>query len=465
VTTLVKQLTAAHGLRRLRRAWTGMIGRRAATHTGPRAGDRPNIVILGLDTLRVDHLGCYGYARQTSPNIDRLAQSSTLFHNCFSTSAWTAPAWGSLFTGMLPSQHSLLFYPAPGALRPEFPTLAEALHEAGYVTGGFHGGGYVDAGFGFARGFLEYVTKGLRLGDSLESCRQWLRDNRRRPFFLFWHGYDCHMPYEPPAEFDRFDAGYRGTYDVSTLYMPGGSLPTQQGDHEHIVAKYDGEIAYSDSMVARILHELESLQLLDSTLIVVVSDHGEEFMEHGGYDHTRTLYDELIRVPLVVRFPHSSRAIQRSELISLVDLFPAICIWAGVEAPASHGMSPSQLRDAPREAVIAETGYLRRYLEDTEGLVWQHKKNRPELLRCVRNRRWKLMLDDRDQPHALFRLSEDPHEIVDLLEVKPGIAQELETAFHLHGSGIGASELALSPQEDHPLEARVQERLRALGYV
>lgn len=422
---------------------------------------KPNVIIIGIDTLRADHLSCYGYDRPTSPHLDRWAKDSLRFTHAFSTSSWTVPGWMSLFTGLLPSGHGLIQYPQPGQLPSTIPMLAELLHQHGYLTVGFHGGGYVSDRFGFSRGFDRYESQGARFEDSLPACVQWLRQHRRWRFFLFWHGFNCHRPYDPPSDFDLFYPEYRGRYDVTKLYMQDGTLPEAEEDVRHVIAKYDGEIHYADFVISQVLAELEQLQLLEETILIVTSDHGEEFLEHGCFDHTRTLYDELMHVPLLVRLPRrwSSPSV-KDELISLVDLTLLITAWLGLPFPDCDGTGLEV--DQGREYVFAVTGYQRKYLDETEGQPWQHKKDRPELLRAIRTARWKLLLDRQDKPIELYDLLRDPREQWNLADMADETVQELLQTFHAVEEPAHMLKLSLDEPDD--VDEQVVERLQALGY-
>lgn len=367
-----------------------------------------------------------------------------------------------MFTGLLPSRHGLIRYPQPGVLPSRIPTLAELLQHHGYLTVGFHGGGYVSDAFGFHRGFDRYESCGARFEDSLSVCQRWLGKNRHRRFFLFWHGFDCHRPYDPPAEFDLFYPEYAGSYDVSELYTEEGALPKTHDDVRHVIAKYDGEVRHVDFLIGQLLAELEEQQLLEETILILTSDHGEEFLEHGCFDHTRTLYDELIHIPLLVRMPQRWKPPSvEDEPISLLALGPLIAEWLGVPFPACDGAQVGEGRQV--KPVFAVTGYQREYLTETEDQPWQHKKDRPELLRAVRTPRWKLLLDQQDEPIELYNLETDSREQRNLVSEAEEVVQELLQVFH------DAEEPAnkLDPQSDqsHDMDDEVVKRLRDLGYL
>ncbi|MGB3904937.1 MAG: sulfatase [Anaerolineae bacterium] len=412
--------------------------------------------------MRADHLGCYGYERPTSPHLDRLAKDSLRFTRAFGTSSWTTPSWMSLFTGLLPSRHGLIQYPRPGQLPSGIPTLPELLQEHDYLTVGFHGGGHVSDAFGFDRGFDRYESWGPRFEDSLPACLEWLRKHRQFRFFLFWHGFDCHRPYDPPAEYDLFYPEYSGNYDVTRLYTEDGALPETEDDVRHVLAKYDGEILHADFMIGQLLEQLEELQLLAETVLIITSDHGDEFLEHECFDHTRTLYDELIHVPLLVRMPWRSRPSSvEDKLISLVDVGPLIADWLGLPFPACDATRVGT--DPKPECVFAATGYQRKYLDETEGQPWQQKRNRPELLRAIRTLRWKLLFDRKDEPVELYDLRADPRERRNLVTMEGEVVPELLRTFRKFEEPSNKLESQLD--QSHDVDDEVLERLRGLGYL
>jgi len=275
--------------------------------------DRPwcehcNIILISFDTVRADHLGVYGYGRDTSPNIDRFAQNAVVFDEAISQAAWTLPAHGSIFSGLYPGRLGVLHYPAMHRLPDDNPVLATELRKAGYATGGFTGGGFVSDHYGFDRGFDVYSTSGRHFEDNFDQAVAWLRTNSDHPFFLFLHGYDAHRPY------------YSKPSDKKEMGLPAGS-PSEQGRYcigsnrarpdapelDEIVRYYDASIHHGDRTLGVFLRALDHLDLMDNTVILLTSDHGEEFFEHGNCDHVRFLYRESVHVPLVLYVPHMTR--------------------------------------------------------------------------------------------------------------------------------------------------------------
>ncbi|MCP4676350.1 MAG: sulfatase [Deltaproteobacteria bacterium] len=314
----------------------------------------PNIVLFSIDTLRADRLGAYGYAKKTSPNIDVFAEKAVQFQYAISQAPSTAPAHMSIFTAMTPAVHRTANIGDDGSIKSldmRIPTLIESLKEHGYYTAGFHGGGNVEENFGFNRGFHTYSqdlisynwVKAYRDPDDLRVIRQWveLSRERRRPFFLFLHHYVCHTPYVSAPQvyrdrflrgkkveglsagvsddtmykaadgFDRVPSNWGKLYMISRVfankmrYFWQGADLGRKDHNAHFQALYDSGVAYSDYLFAEVAKILKEEGVYDESIIVLLSDHGEEFFEHGGREHGR-LFVEHLHVPLIIKFPHDS---------------------------------------------------------------------------------------------------------------------------------------------------------------
>ena len=316
---------------------------------------RPNVLLVSIDSLRADHVGAYGYARDTSPAIDALARDGVLFENAISSAPWTVPAHMTLLTGLPPEVHDVVT--VRQKLSPDAVTLAEVLQDAGYATAAFVSGPTVMAHYGFGQGFASYdesmVERRPKLAGAAVSSPglvdlvsgwldRWSTAETREPFFVFLHMWDVHYDYVPPREYvERFDPGYDGDLDVRRFEtnerLHRGMAPR---DLRHLIALYDGEIRFTDDHLARLVAKLRTLGVLDDTIVVVTSDHGEEFFEHGAKGHAKTLYDEVLRVPLVVRYPRRVAPAQRvTQQVRLMDVAPTILGLAGVTAPEGFGAS------------------------------------------------------------------------------------------------------------------------------
>jgi len=319
----------------------------------------PDIVLISIDSLRPDHLGCYGYPKPTSPTIDRVASEGVRCETAVSTTSWTLPAHVAMLTGLFDSAHGVV----DNGLRlsPSRATLPEVLAESGWKTAGFYGGPYLDPVFGFGRGFERYESciseevasshEDVTGPRTVEAVERWLGDvvenAESTPFFLFIHLFDVHYDYRPPAEdVEKFDPDYHGTLDASDLpHNPAIAPDMAPRDLQHLIALYDGEIRFTDENLGRILDAIGRTGRLRDALVIVTADHGEEFFEHGGKGHQKTLFDEAVRVPCIVRWPgHLPAGTVVRDPVRLVDLAPTILSLAGVsERPPMQGRDVSAL--------------------------------------------------------------------------------------------------------------------------
>jgi arylsulfatase A-like enzyme len=371
---------------------------------------RGRFILISLDTLRADHLGAYGYGRPTSPFFDSLARRGTLFENAVAQLPGTLPSHMSIFTGLYPPEHGV--YPEV-ALSPLIRTLPEVLRAEGFRTAGHSEGGYVAGRYGFARGFEEWsdhwpmieragelvksreaVKRTFRLG--LESLRR-VRD--RDAFFLFLHTYSIHDPYDPPEPYrSRYwpgppPPGAFAPKGQDLLAFNHGERVLAVGAVEYYKALYDAQINYTDDVLREFFAGIAEMKLADSVTVIITSDHGEEFLEHGKLVHEQ-VYQECLHVPLLVLRPGHEAARRVPTLVQSIDLAPTVYELAGVPPARRPSMSGRSLvpllegkgspagRDAYAEAFV--TGdrtvyrqnqgglfqYLRRGPRVAEGGVW-----------------------------------------------------------------------------------------------
>lgn len=289
------------------------------------------MLLVSIDTLRRDHVSAYGHARPTTPGIDRLAREGALFERAVSSSNWTLPAHMSLLTGLSPGRHRV--EDERDRLPQELRSLAESFRDAGYATAGFASHVYLDARYGFARGFDRFeLDPERRAAEVSERAVAWLERHADGPFFLFLHYFDPHWDYDPPEPFRRrFGSPPREAGLLSRLYRyqdPELDFPPQL--LRDATALYDAEIAYTDAALSRVLDRLRERRRLDDTVVAVLSDHGEEFGEHRGFGHGSHLHGELSSIPLVLRFPPRIAAgTRRADLVGLVDLPATLLALAG----------------------------------------------------------------------------------------------------------------------------------------
>jgi len=430
-----------------------------------------NLLFISIDTLRADHLSSYGYERRTTPFLDELASEGTLFVDAISPAAWTVPAHTTMMTGLDPRAHGILAYPKPGRLSDDATTLAETLRAAGFRTAAFTGGGYMSRKHGLEQGFEVYNGRGLRFRSKFDRLLAWLEAlAAEERFFVFLHGFDAHGPYKPPAPFDReFVGDFEGTFDTRE-FSPDRERVSDEV-LEYVVSQYDGEIRAADEILRGLLRKLRARGLLDDTLVVVTSDHGEELYEHGSIEHTHSLYDEVVRIPLIFHGPNIPAARVETQ-VGLVDLYPTLLERLGVEAAQSVSGRAlfAEFPPAPRPVFsfveFREFPYRLDAVRTDEWKLIQWKLSGMAEVDWTgrEDARYTHRFRDRHEDFVeLFDLTADPEERVDVAEEHPQVvAQLLELLAEHRANGAGVrlrSQKALAP-DDAYLEA-----LEALGYV
>ncbi len=445
---------------------------------------RPNVLLISMDTLRADHLGVYGYGRDTSPHIDALSERGVVFERAVSQAPWTLPAHMSLFTGLYPSEHGLTEFsqdettwrPLPEAV----PLLAEVLAREGWLTGAFTGGGFVGPAFGFDRGFDLYRTDSRRLEDFHPAVLRWLGRSAHRPFFLFLHFYNTHRPYAPPEpENGRYagpGAGGESAVGFCAEAERTGTVPSAER-LAYVVSQYDGEIRFADRLLGEVLARLAELDLERRTLIVFLSDHGEEFFEHGGCDHLKSLYEPLVQVPLLVAGPGLAAGRRVTEPVELRDVGQLILDALGIERRL--GRDPRRLLPLLRRGLALPEGATA-YSEtcckgyEVRGGGW-FLKPFSDGIRALSSRRYKLVTDELARPVEFYDLESDPGEQRDLLahgelgdehsSVLAALAAEMATRRAAIMEGRELVRRLADGEGDRGLDDETREQLRALGYV
>ena len=301
------------------------------------SGD-PNIILFLIDSLRADHLGAYGYPRDTSPAIDRLARDGVVFQNAIAPASWTRPSMGSLFTSLSPHVHGATTFGK--TLPAEAVTLAETLQGRKYFTTAFQTNPLV-AGEHFAQGFdTYYEIFGASGGHVVRDFLTWLDEREKRKFFAYVHFMDVHLPYDAPDENRaKFVGPYSGQLDprrIGSQKQIYDLLPTLTGaDRSHIIDLYDAGINQVDDSIEFIVRELKRRKLFDDTIVIVTSDHGEELFDHGGFEHGHSMHREVVQVPLIIRNPRlPARGVRVKQLVRLIDVFPTVLGFLRVDIPA-----------------------------------------------------------------------------------------------------------------------------------
>ena len=480
---LTRPLYAALGVLLLATAWTGVarfvpVAKYPPPPSRPAApAGAPDVVLIVVDTLRADHLSCYGYTAIHTPHIDRLAGDGIRYANTFSQASWTRPSIATILSGLYPSSHGAIH--KADILPDRVDTLAENLQRFGYRTVGFADNANISQAFNFQQGFDEYhylapsfffladesaaqlaLYSGLRLIRErflshwvdvhhyyqpaevvTAEVTSWLAGGaERRPFFLFIHYMDAHDPYMVHP----FNG--EGYARVANPNPP-------QAVAERYRQLYDGGIVYLDEHLGALFDTLRTRNLYDRSLVILTADHGEEFQEHGGWWHGTTLYDEQIHVPLLVKPPGTSvagRVIE--ELATSLDIAPTVLAAAQAPIPAAfqgHVLPLDDGQPPAHQSVFSE--------EDFEGNV----------LQAVRTREWKLITANTDNPRglppeALFDVVRDPRETSNVRTTQPAAAEVLRAEM---GRSTVEARAHAGASEQGGSDAATQERLRALGYV
>jgi len=415
-------------------------------------GSAKGVVLISIDTLRRDHVGAYGYPKPTTPRLDALAREGVLCEDAVSTSSWTLPAHLSMLTSADPAAHGGI--DMGHGFNHRLPTLAATLKKAGFATEAITSHLYVSSVYGADDGFDRMdFHQDRKATDVAARATEVLDRVGDRPFFLFLHFYDPHWHYDPPETTRRlFATGeYHGTITGRWQdFRDRTRANTSAEDLDHLRALYDGEIRYTDDEIGRVLDHLKMRGLDRGTLVVVTSDHGEEFLEHGGFEHQKTLYEEVIRIPLVVSGPGVATRREPSP-VSLLDVMPTILAWARVDP-----LAPLQ-----GKSLLASPGEREAYGETDHG----GGGTRRLFLRAGAGR-WKTILTfdratEKLRGEEWFELGGDPGETSSLpprAEVAQAVRDRLLTRWReARGRGVGAPSVELTAEQ--------KERVRALGYV
>jgi arylsulfatase A-like enzyme len=400
------------------------------------------VVVIVIDTLRADHLKTYGYETETAPFLSALARESVVFSAAESTSAWTAPATASLFTSLYPFQHNVVtgFMVAQSMaegdaieldrLPEDATTLPEMMKAAGYSTFGLTANINIGELMGFARGFDRFrnYTQDEPAEVLAKRARLWQpRMTSAAPYFLYLHLMDPHAPYR----------------EWSPWFQPPADPARRR------LMAYDSEIAYLDS----VLRDLYAAMGWDrGTILIVTADHGEEFGDHNGRGHGKTLYSEMLHVPLLLRYPETFPARRITEPVGLIDILPTLRdLTRSAREPRDEGRSLVPLIggapvDAERRSLFAHL-----FRRDDGG----------RMLHSARRGRWKY-IEGSSGERMLFDLSRDPHESTNLVEASHAVAERLRSS--LHDFVRTARKLSAPPATTVPDSGTI-ERLRSLGYV
>lgn len=430
---------------------------------------KSNIILISIDTLRWDRLGCYGFERDISPNIDLLAQDGVRFQHCYAQSNWTLPSHVSLLTSLNSYRHQV--YMGNERMSPSLITLADVLRVHDYFCCGITGGGYVGEQFGFSKGFDRYKSEQYKLHparDEAESLRdaamEWLEANQDKDFFLFLHTYQVHTPYYyHPGLTEAFSQGELSwdqihLADFLREQPQKRRYPFTEKEIADIVALYNGEVKYTDAMFIKpLIQKLKDLGLYDRTMIVFTSDHGEELLDHESWLHSHTLYDELIRVPLIIKYPASRHAgVQIEPIVRSIDIMPTILSVAGIDA-APFDLDGESLQDVVRGKETGNRVFMSDFTRQGSADV------RPRMV-CTNQDFYKLIVIRKPSPPKfhLYDLAADPYERNRLDEARLDLVKNLFRSIRSY-----YKDFAEVPAKSSKvvMDKALEERLKALGYI
>lgn len=462
---------------------------------------QPNIIFLALDSLRADHVSCYGYERTTTPNIDGMAEEGVIFSNAISPGIATAEVHASWFTGLHLSEHGVHSGNRKyisGSLK----CLPSLLQDSGYETVGFSCNPFVSKFKGMDRGFLSFhdpdkfdavwsskfadrainrflkafnldyieYSKKYRAERMTEAMMEWVKNRKRdKPFFMFSIFIDTHIPHYPPLR-------YRGKYlreavsdsmlkklNSDPIKVLSGEVSLSSHEYELLKALYDANISFVDGQLKRLFKQLEKSGLLDNSVLIITADHGDQFGEHGLFGHSLSLYDTLLKVPLIIRCPeHIPSGLKCTKQVQTIDLFTTIIETAGIEAELNNnGRSGTDLINYVRNKSKADVlAYAEQGKWDREELR-DHPYNNKKW--CIRTNRHKYIKSNSGK-NELYALETDPGESVNLIDKDIPEKEHLSRKLDEFISSLKEQKTA-EAEERGAIDKSIEGRLKALGYL
>lgn len=460
----------------------------------------PNIILISIDTLRSDHLSCYGYQRTTTPHIDKIAEKGVLFKNGYSTAVWTPPAHASMLTGYYPSQHKVIHQ---NKLNDDIPTVAQLLKKQGYHTAGFVNNSQVGELVGLSKGhdafhevwqgfsrkqvfrlgahkireFLGYSDDGAARTNQL--AFNWLRKgwNREQPFYMFIHHIDAHNPLKAPRPFlfHFLSKELRSQVDMEKIWKVADNplacftddIQLNEAELEALTCLYDEEIRYVDHIIGQLVTLLEEMKVFDDTLLILTADHGEHLGEHGMYSHVASLYEPIVHIPFILRYPRELSPQVREEYVQIVDIFPTISAACNSEASDSNltgrNLLESNADGDPRFLFAEWEGRIPFFVKDR-----LNDSNRKRITEQFSNKQWMCrrdefkLINDEHGNYELYNTTSDPNETENLNEKNPAIFDQLRDELEEWKSNADSTR----PSDTYEYkDERLKKHLKALGYL
>lgn len=426
--------------------------------------DPPNVILISLDSLRADHLGVYRYDRETSPAINQLASDATVFERAVAPTPWTLPTHVSLLTSQYAHTHQV------DRLNRSLPrntlTLTSALKSADYSTHAIVSGPLLQARYGMDNGFDAYddtLARGSNrashskvTGEAMVTQVSRFLGSAEPPFFLFAHYWDAHYDYNPPDRYARrFDPEYSGKVSpVDFIRNKAINKNMERRDLDHLIALYDAEITWVDTQVGKLVAALKQSGHYENSIIILTADHGDEFFEHGEKGHQHSLYEELLHVPLIMKFPDVEGGGRIPSRVSLIDVMPTVLDALGLDIPhGTQGRSVWPLlrgESQPERTIFAETNRTRKDIGDpVQSKSW-----------AVYEGRFKLIVFAKDRyPPELYDLDADPgetHNLVGTVDHEPYLRRLQDW---LRSTPVHA------PGHEIELDEETANELESLGYI
>lgn len=425
------------------------------------ADSAPNVVIVVVDALRADHLGCYGYPRQTTPEIDRIADTALVFANAYSNASYTFPSTASIFTATLPVVHRIDWNEKRQErirrLSDEYLLLTEVFHDAGFRTGLLTFPGWVSPTANYMQGVDVRVESERNDRDLLARAKRFISSSTSGPFFLYLHFIDMHDYYHPKHMFADLDEAQSGLSEellalrrVTNRQSYAALARDLRGrltarDLEYLISVYDERLRETDRVIGELVRHLDAVALRDNTILVITADHGEQFQEHGRLVHGGdAFYNEVLRVPMIIASPSLFPARQRVETpISLIDLGPTLLELVGLDIPEVFQGEPLARRLDEDRAVFA-----------TDGRTWK-----------AVTRDWSYIVSPSRHREELYRLADDPGETANLAVLEPEAARMGRETVGQMVQACKTHPYRLLKVDEVDLPDEQLERLRALGYA
>ncbi|MBW1854183.1 MAG: sulfatase-like hydrolase/transferase [Deltaproteobacteria bacterium] len=423
-----------------------------------------SIILISLDTLRADHLGIYGYHRDTSPNIDSFAKESVVFENALVQSPWTLPSHMSIMTSLYPSFHGV--HGISNFLADEHVTMAELLQDGRYQTAAFTDGGFLRGEFGFYQGFGIYNDQGGGIAQIIPKVKKWLDENKSTPFFLFIQAYDIHSPYNSPPPYNSIfhDFTYTGRLVPSNNNLLKAAnknkLKTNNEDLRHFIAFYDGGIRYTDEKIGEFLNYLKDSGLKDQSLIAITSDHGEEFKEHNSFLHWQLYYRPNLHVPLIIRIPnYPKKEIRVSKLVRSIDILPTILDIAELPFyPKAQGRSLLPLIKRHKNRLNLSLWQIFHLFAKDSSVSFAETANTDQ--RSIITDGYQMIYNSELSLMQLFNLKADPLAKINIAEDNDEITKRLLSQWN---ELYNTKQNYISSEIN--LDQHTREQLEALGYI